>query len=125
MPLAKIEPPPTLSPHPSAAAAMPKVIGPLFSLKASGTLSELLTYQNRGTTQRVRRYVRSTAPPSPLQTLHRAEVSAIAASWRSLSPTDQTAWRTASAPLHLGGWSYYWREYVAQEIEAPDHPSIP
>jgi hypothetical protein len=104
---------------------MPKVIGPLFSLKASGTLAELLTYQNRGTTQRVRRYVRSTVPPSPLQAAHRAEVAAIAAAWRSLSPLEQTAWRAASAALSLAGWSYYWREYVAQECEPPDHPSIP
>jgi hypothetical protein len=60
-----------------------------------------------------------------LQTLHRAEVAAIAAAWRSLSAPEKTAWREASAPLHLGGWSYYWREYVAQDITAPDHPEIP
>jgi hypothetical protein len=104
---------------------MPKLIGPLFSLKASGTLAEMLTYQNQGNVQLVRRYVRSTAPPSPLQTLHRAEVSAIAAAWRSLSPQDQAAWRAASTPFRLAGWSYYWSEYVAQGVTPPNQPFIP
>lgn len=104
---------------------MPKLVGPLFSLKASGTLAELLTYQNFGNTQLVRRYTRSTAPPTPLQTLHRQEVSAIAAAWRTLTPQQQAAWRAASSPLRLAGWSYYWREYVSQGCTPPDQPYIP
>jgi hypothetical protein len=104
---------------------MPKLIGPLFSLKASGTLDRLLTFQNYGTRQRVRRYVRQTAPPTPLQTAHRQYVAAIAESWRSLSPLDQDIWRAAAYPLGLGGWPYYWQQYVYQGVTPPDHPYVP
>ena len=73
---------------------MVKLIGPLFSLNASGAVGKDLTYSNRKSGGQVRKQKKqayaNTAAQQPVQTYFDEGRTA----WGTLSDADKTAWDT-------------------------------
>jgi hypothetical protein len=104
---------------------MPKVKGPLFSLHASGTLARLITFENRADMQRVRRVASYSSPRTALQSIVTTKVAAMAESWSTWDDTNRTLWNARAIDFTMTGYALYWREWFAQHIDAPAHPTLP
>jgi len=104
---------------------MPKVTGPLFSLRASGTLNGSLTYASTLERNIVRARVTPHDPMTPAQIAQRTKVATIAASWLALDNTTRAAWQTAGAAEQQNGYSYFVQQYHAQDSSPEFPPSLP
>lgn len=104
---------------------MPKVNGPLFSLRASGTLGKTLTFGTLNDQPIVRRHVIPADPSTPAMQLQRQRVANIAAGWGTLDTLQQSAWNTAAAAYQMNGYAYFLQQYHFQGCTPPELPSIP
>lgn len=93
---------------------MTKVLGPLFSLAASGTYRRSLVFRTRQSGTHVARLPATTAPRSPGQTAHALKISEMSSTWMSLTPAEKAAWASCGAQSSLTGYQLYWREWIAQ-----------
>jgi len=97
----------------------------MFSLTASGTFADLITYENRADGQRVRRLPSYQAPQTALQLDVNTKVAAMAANWKDQTPTTHTAWKTRAADFSMTGYTLWWRESFSQHITPPATPTLP
>lgn len=104
---------------------MPKVIAPLYSLSASGTLGKTLTYSITTQNLQVRFHNAHPRKRSVLQIAHGYRVADCRASWRALSPASKAPWIAAGIWSHLTGPALYFREWFAQNIYPPNQPAVP
>ena len=104
---------------------MPKVTGPLFSLRASGTLNGALTFGTQQGRNIVRQRVTPKDPRSAGQLAQRARVALAATAWSSLDAITRAAWQTAGAAAAMNGYSYFCQQWHIQDITPPYFPTIP
>lgn len=104
---------------------MPKVKGPLFSLKASGTYQGLIVYVDRSNAQCVRAPAAKPTRQSTAQALHRANVAAMAATWKAIGPAARAAWNAAAPGNATSGRAYFWAQWFAQSSDPAHPPAIP
>lgn len=104
---------------------MPIVKGPLFSLRAAGTLGRALVYATNTGRNVVRRHLVPSDPHTPGQLAHRAQVAAAATSWHDIGDTARADWQAAAAPLLMNGYAYFIQQWFAQESSALYPPTIP
>ena len=104
---------------------MPKVSGPLFSLRASGTLKKALTFATIQGRNIVRQYLSPADPRTAPQLAQRARVAEIAAAWNALDTNTRAAWQAAGASADQNGYSYFAQQWHLQDVHAPYVPSIP
>jgi hypothetical protein len=104
---------------------MVKVIGPLFSVSASGVFKDTLEFRtgNGGTTVAAPRVI--TKPRTPAQEAQSARFAVAVAGWKSLDETAKQAWRSAALNTGLSGYQLYLSEYQSQLIQAPAQPVPP
>ncbi len=104
---------------------MPKVKGPLFSLEASGTYADALTFHQSATGPQVRKKPTPTGPQTLAQQLHRAKVSDMAATWRAQTTATRNAWAAAALLVGKTGRAYWWQQWFIQNATAGSPPAIP
>jgi hypothetical protein len=104
---------------------MTKVIGPLFSLSASGTYRNSIQFNARNGMTFVR------APRIPIknrslgQVSHASSVSDMAKSWSLLSSSVKAQWGLCGVPDGLSGYQVYWREWFIQFSDTNNPPVKP
>jgi hypothetical protein len=104
---------------------MPKVIAPLYSLTASGTLAHRLTFSASQGANVVRWNATHHAPRSIAQIAHGARVAECRAAWRALSEVVKSDWNATYSWSHLSGPAIFLREWFAQDIFSPNLPTLP
>ncbi len=93
---------------------MVRVIGPLFSLGASGTYRDELVFRqkNGGTIVSCRPQI--TAERSQAQIDHIQKVKDLSYSWGQLTQQDRDQWATCGALVAINGYRYYWQQWFLQ-----------
>ena len=104
---------------------MPRVTGPMFSLRAAGTYGGELTFATVQGRNIVRRRVDPRDPRTASQLTQRARIAEIALMWHSASATIRAQWQAAAAPLQSNGYAYFVRQCHLQDKHPPYLPSIP
>jgi hypothetical protein len=104
---------------------MARVVGPLYSVTASGTLGKNLTFLPGVTTHTVRFKPSRPLNRTTAQQLHGARVADCRASWRQQSPATRTDWSARAVFMHLTGPALWFREWFSQNIYPPSTPAIP
>lgn len=97
---------------------MAKTKGPLFSLEASGTVGDVITYsQWKGRTY-VRRHVIPQNPQTADQVNVRTALALTVALWKALPDVVKATWNTFAKPYQMSGFNQWvkrsMKEYVVQ-----------
>lgn len=80
---------------------MAKLIGPLFSVDARGSVGDALTYAKVGKTNYAKRYTRPTNPQTAAQTAHRLGIGFISSLWKTLTVEQKATWNQLADQLQL------------------------
>lgn len=104
---------------------MVRVIGPLFSVSASGVFNDQMEFRTgSGKTTvckpRVNKKARSTA-----QKAQSDRFKVAVAGWHALTNAGRQSWRTAATGTGMSGYQLYISEYQSQLIQPPAQPSPP
>jgi len=73
---------------------MARGTGPLFSLEATGSIGDALTYGKRGRANVIKRKSKPANPRTLAQIQSRAAIAATSALWRNITSSEQESWRT-------------------------------
>ena len=84
---------------------MAKVEGPLFSLRARGSIEETLTFQTTKAGQIVKFYKVPDDPKTAAQMKSRDDFKKAAAYYRTLSPFDRQAWKEMTYEQQYTGYA--------------------
>lgn len=104
---------------------MPKLIGPLFSASASGVFADLVEYR-KVNGQAVAARVRTvTKPRSNAQQQRATRFKEAAGAWSALEDSQKAPWKTAAQAQGTNGYRLWMREYMHQNIVAPNLPTVP
>lgn len=79
--------------------------GPLFSLEASGSIGNALTYGRRGKTNTVKTKTNPANPRSLPQIRTRAAIAYATALWNSLTNTEKAAWAAYGEGRQISGYN--------------------
>lgn len=104
---------------------MATVRGPLFSLGASGTVANLLTFNQSITAPVARRKPTGYKPATLPQQVYRAKCAAAAAYWRAMDPLDKAEWATVAALTSRQVFAKYLLEWIAQNATIDTPPLVP
>lgn len=88
---------------------MAKLIGPLHSLHATGTLAHTITYTGSTGGARAIRYKAPTGTGTPAR---RALYAAGCAAWALLTPEQKTTWKITGAERRMSGFSTWMSAYL-------------
>jgi hypothetical protein len=104
---------------------MARIVGPLFSLKASGTYCKALSFRMNG--DKCSSYLRTAknVHRSALQNAVCAKVSAMSKAWNSLTPEQITDWNQCGETRGMIGRNLFWSEWFAQNVQSGEWPIIP
>jgi hypothetical protein len=95
---------------------MPKVKGPLFSLRASGKIGERLTFSERKTGHQAR-FQRKQKDRKSFEQLRNREVYFDAIGlWRKLSEEEKNYWRRQAVGRSLSGFNLFVKNYYMNTI---------
>jgi len=102
---------------------MALVAGPLFSVDASGTYKDCLTFSIWKGRNYVRTWFRPTNPKTDLQVAQRTLMQSAVAGWQALYQAVKDTWNVAARDVYppISGFNYYVMQYLLQA--AP--PTIP
>jgi len=91
---------------------MAKTSGPLLSLEAHGSLSNILTYSRKRTGSQVRKYNKPTVPATAKQRGQHRLTEFLVAQWQNMSAADKATWaaNARTSGLNLSGYHYFLRE---------------
>jgi len=104
---------------------MAKILNPLQSLAASGSIAGGLTFR-----QTKRGSVATTTPKpylqtSPAQLANQQIMLDARAAFLTLSVTDAGLWQSLALTRKRSAWSCFFAEYHYQNIQTPNAPLIP
>lgn len=88
---------------------MTKLTAPLQSLRASGSIGKLLSFDNRSGQRRVRKMPQPSDPKTLLQIYHRWDYQYYSQKWRDLTSSDKQLWETNARRLRITGFNYWMR----------------
>jgi len=80
---------------------MAKLIGPLMSIDARGSVGDALTYAKIGKTNYAKQYTVPRNPKSAAQTAHRLGIGFISSLWKTLSVEQKATWNDLGDQLQL------------------------
>jgi len=104
---------------------MATVIGPLFSLAASGTYREEFVFRTGAGKTTVSKRPKITAERSMAQKAQTQKVLEMQAGWASLSPALKNSWSFNAQSWGRTGYTHFWGQWFAQNIVPPALPVIP
>jgi len=91
---------------------MSKLIGPLLSLKASGSIAGNLTFSERKTGSQVRFQKKQKDVLTSDRVAHRARFLEAVASWNVLSEEEKLDYKHRAVSLAMTGYNLYLKEYL-------------
>ena len=80
---------------------MAKLIGPLMSIDARGSVGDALTYAKIGKTNYAKQYTVPRNPKSAAQTAHRLGIGFISSLWKTLTVEQKATWNALADQLQL------------------------
>jgi len=86
---------------------MAKLIAPLLSIFAKGSLDKSLTIRNRKKTSVAQKYPLPKDANSPRQRSWRTMYQLAVDLWHQLSKPEKDAWERTARPLHMTGYAYF------------------
>lgn len=105
---------------------MVKVLGPMFSFEASGTIGNIATFSKWKGRPYVRQRVIPTNPKSALQVSTRAIMRFLSQAWVGVGATPQGSWEELAAAAQVSPFNSYisknamrWREFQAPSQTYP------
>ena len=101
---------------------MVKLIGPLQSCRASGSLANTLTFGKNRSTQTMRKKPTPKQPRSGLQVSVRAMLTFLSHQWKLLTAAHKTTWAYAYPNTHLNNYTSFIR-YNAKRMRALNGPT--
>lgn len=104
---------------------MVKVIGPLFSVSASGVFKNELEFRSGGGKTTVCKTRKTKGQRTQAQHAQSDRFKAAVAGWHALTNPGRQTWRNAASGTGLSGYQLYISEYQSQLIQAPAQPSPP
>jgi len=104
---------------------MVDVVGPLFSLAASGTFRKSLVFSTRNGKTVVSSTPVTSIYRSPEQELHTEKIKEMSAVWRSISPNNKILWATDATSYDGNGYRYFWAEWFLQSSTTANPPVLP
>ncbi len=104
---------------------MAKVSGPLFSIGASGTIADLLTFNPSQQATVVRLRPAHYPPPTTPQQIIRQRMKDAATAWATLTPTERAEWALIAANSGKLPFAKYLIEWNAQSSTLANPPNIP
>jgi len=104
---------------------MAKVIGPLFSLAASGTYRGEIVFRTYGGQTSVSTKPVNSKERSVGQKDVASKVEYMSAAWSGLPGAVKNQWKSASGGTGKNGYQLFWSEWFIQSIVSPDLPLIP
>lgn len=103
---------------------MARVIGPLFSVSASGLFQGIVEFRTGGG-RTIAATPKAYVPPrTPAQAEQTNRFKDAISGWRGLDETARTEWKTR-APSGMTGYRFYIAEYFNQDIYPPSQPTPP
>jgi len=91
---------------------MPKVTGPLFSIAASGSLANAISYRKRPGYFQVEKKPVKRDLKSAAQLAHRSTFTSATSHWNSLSGASKAAYNALANPLRMTGYNYVIRSWL-------------
>lgn len=104
---------------------MAKISGPLFSFGASGTVGNMLTFNQSLSRPVARRKPSGYAPATPAQAIQRDAMSAAAVAWRALSTPTRAEWIALTNGRANTAFSKFFLEWTAQASTPGVPPYLP
>jgi hypothetical protein len=104
---------------------MVDVVGPLFSLAASGTFRKAIVFSKRNGKTVV------SAPPitnverSPEQILHTTKIREMSGVWKAITPASKILWTINATSYDGNGYRYFWAEWFLQNSTTANPPVLP
>lgn len=86
---------------------MAKLIGPLMSVDARGSVGDVLTYAKSGKTNYAKRYTIPMNPKTAAQTAHRLGIGFISSLWKTLTVEQKATWNELGDRLQLPPYHAY------------------
>lgn len=103
---------------------MTRVVGPLFSLSASGVFQGIIEFRSGGG-RTIAAAPKAYVPPrTTAQAEQTNRFKDAISGWRALNEDQKTGW-AVRAPAGTTGYRFYLSEYFAQNISQPGQPIYP
>lgn len=103
---------------------MARVVGPLFSLSASGVFQGIIEFRTGGG-RTIAATPKAYIPPRTAAQAAQTNLFKDAISgWRGLDEATKAGWANR-APAGATGYRFYLSEYFAQNISPPNQPTYP
>lgn len=104
---------------------MAKVKNPLHSLQASGSIGKKLTFRTTPGASVAQRHAVPTGQPSSNQIRVRQKFKDAQTTWLALDSFTRTSWINLALGKGQQGSKLFTKEYIRQNIAAPNLPKIP
>lgn len=104
---------------------MAKIINPLFSVAASGSIGKALVFRNNPAAPTARLYSHPTGDPTVAQARYRLAASHAASLFNALTTTERDKWQHVATALDLPIFALYMREFSIQAATLTAPPLIP
>jgi len=105
-----------------------RVTGPLFSLTASGTLSDVITYSQWKGLFYVRTRVIPANPQTASQTSIRGTLTAGVSIWHddtSMPAASKTSWEYYASGTHMSGFNRYMKKFIETNTQWESPWTVP
>ena len=104
---------------------MARVVNPLFSLSASGSIGKMITFKQTPGGAVVTRKAEPYKQQSENQLLNQQTMHSALAAFKTLSTTDLARWRAVAVKKGISAWAEFFFEYHVQSVVHPGMPLIP
>jgi len=107
---------------------MAKVIGPLFSLDASGTIAGAMTFSKWKGLNYVRLRVDPANPQTASQTSQRNTLAAAVSCWKNLTSVDavsKSSWDVSASGTHMSGFNRFTSVFIRTNTQKTTPWTVP
>ena len=91
---------------------MVKIVSPLFSESASGSIAKNITYSKRASGQQVRFQKKQKDVSSFERTIQRDYYNKAVSAWNDLNDVEKQSWRVSAKSKHFTGYNLFIKIYI-------------
>jgi len=104
---------------------MVKVVGPLFSLSASGTFRREITFSAVNGNTIASGVPKRKNQRTPAQQAQANSVAAMSSAWSAMSETEKQLWKDCGQTYNKTGYKLFWSEWFLQNVSQGNNPVLP